>query len=105
MSPIVCEICFDLFPTAEGYLTHKDIHYDAEPVYGIRAIFSAEGKPDTYTYYGEVRFETTGDALYAIEGNYGEELAELSTLDSRLESDLAGYIFQDLEPYLIEGGN
>jgi hypothetical protein len=80
------------------------IHLDPEPAYGIRAVFCAEGKPDTYTHYSETQFETIGDALDAIEGDLGEQLLDAATLDSKIEPDLAGYYLSDLEPYLIKGG-
>jgi hypothetical protein len=42
------------------------------------------------------------EALEEKNDSYGEELAQASTLDSRIEEDLVGYFYDDLEPYLIE---
>jgi len=70
--------------------------------YGIRAIFTCEGKEDTYTFYDEQIFNSEEEAMEAINDSYGEELAQASTLDSKIESDLVGYLYEDLEPYLIE---
>jgi hypothetical protein len=70
--------------------------------YGIRAIFTCEGKEDTYTFYDEQIFNSKEEAMEAINNSYGEELAQASTLDSKIESDLIGYLYEDLEPYLLE---
>ena len=70
--------------------------------YGIRAIFTCEGKEDTYTFYDEQIFNSEEEAMEAINDSYGEELAQASTYDSLHEEDLIGYLYEDLEPYIIE---
>ena len=42
------------------------------------------------------------EAMEAINDSYGEELAQASTYDSLHEEDLIGYLYEDLEPYLLE---
>ena len=95
-----CENCFELFATASEYLNHKGKEHGEK--YGIRAIFTCEGKEDRFTYYAEQIFNSEEEALEAINDNYGEELAQASTIDSEIESDLIGYLYEDLEPYLLE---
>jgi hypothetical protein len=95
-----CEECFDLFATASEYLTHKNQQHQEQ--YGIRAVFTSEGREDRYTFYDEQVFNSEDEALEAINDNYGEELAQASTIDNEIESDLVGYLYSDLEPYLIE---
>lgn len=95
-----CEECFDLFATASEYLDHKKEKHSEK--FGIRAVFTCEGKEDRFTYYAEQIFNSEEEALEAINDNYGEELAQASTIDSEIESDLVGYLYEDLEPYLIE---
>ena len=95
-----CEECFDLFATASEYLSHKGKKHGEK--FGIRAVFTCEGKEDTYTFYDEQIFNSEEEALEAINDSYGEELAQASTYDSLHEEDLIGYLYEDLEPYLIE---
>jgi hypothetical protein len=94
-----CEECFDLFATASEYLSHKNKKHGEK--YGIKAVFTCEGKEDRFTYYAEQIFNSEEEALEAINDNYGEELAQAATIDSEIESDLIGYLYEDLEPYLI----
>jgi hypothetical protein len=100
MATIVCEECFEIYGSATDYLDHKGKEHGER--YGIRAIFTCEGKEDRYTYFDEQIFNSEEEALEAINDSYGEELAQASTLDSRIEQDLIGYLYEDLEPYLIE---
>ena len=94
-----CEECFDLFATASEYLTHKNQQHQEQ--YGIRAVFTSEGREDRYTFYDEQIFNSEEEAMEAINDSYGEELAQASTIDSEIESDLIGYLYSDLEPDLI----
>jgi hypothetical protein len=95
-----CEECFDLFATASEYLDHKKEKHSEK--FGIRAVFTCEGKEDTYTFYDEQIFNSEEEAMEAINDSYGEQLAQASTYDSLHEEDLIGYLYEDLEPYLIE---
>jgi hypothetical protein len=70
--------------------------------YGIRAVFTCEGKEDKYTNYSEQIFNSEEEALKAINDNYGEQLAQDATIDGENEEDLIGYLYEDLEPYAIE---
>ena len=99
MTTRVCDVCFDYFATLSEALEHSKKHEDK---YGIRAIFTCEGKEDTYTFYDEQIFNSEEEALEAINDSYGEELAQASTYDSLHEEDLIGYLYEDLEPYIIE---
>jgi hypothetical protein len=99
MTTRVCDVCFDYFATLSEALKHSLEHEDK---YGIRAIFTCEGKEDTYTFYDEQIFNSEEEALEAINDSYGEELAQASTYDSLHEEDLIGYLYEDLEPYIIE---
>ena len=101
-----CEECFDLFATASEYLTHKNQQHREQ--YGIRAVFTSEGREDRYTFYDEQIFNSEEKALEAINDSYGEELAQDATIDTEnaseeLNPDLIGYLYEDLEPYVIEG--
>jgi hypothetical protein len=100
-----CEECFDLFATASEYLSHKGKKHGEK--FGIRAVFTCEGKEDRYTNYTEQIFNSEEEALEAINDNYGEQLAQDATIDTEnaseaLNPDLIGYLYEDLEPYLIE---
>jgi hypothetical protein len=95
-----CEECFELFATASEYLNHKGKKHGEK--YGVRAVFTCEGKEDTYTFYDEQIFNSEEEAMEAINDSYGEELAQASTYDSLHEEDLIGYLYEDLEPYIIE---
>jgi len=100
-----CEECFELFATASEYLNHKGKKHGDK--YGIRAIFTCEGKEDKYTNYSEQIFNSEEEALAAINDNYGEQLAQDATIDTEsasedLNPDLIGYLYEDLEPYIIE---
>jgi hypothetical protein len=100
-----CEECFELFATASEYLNHKGKEHGEK--YGIRAIFTCEGKEDKYTNYSEQIFNSEEEALEAINDNYGEQLSQDATIDTEnasedLNPDLIGYLYEDLEPYLLE---
>jgi hypothetical protein len=99
MTTRVCDVCFDYFATLSEALKHSLEHEDK---YGIRAIFTCEGKEDRFTYYAEQIFNSEEEALEAINDNYGEELSQAATIDCEIESDLVGYLYEDLEPYTIE---
>ena len=100
MATIVCEECFEIYGNATDYLSHKKKEHGEK--YGIRAIFTCEGKEDTYTFYDEQIFNSEEEAMEAINDSYGEELAQASTYDSLHEEDLIGYLYEDLEPYILE---
>ena len=105
MATIVCEECFEIYGSATDYLDHKGKKHGER--YGIRAIFTCEGKEDRYTYYSEQIFNSEEEALEAINEGYGEQLAQDATIDTEnasegLNPDLIGYLYEDLEPYLIE---
>ena len=69
-------------------------------MYAIRAVFKHEDNDTTnYTYYDTYEFDTEQDALDAINGELGEELSAMATIDTENEEDLEGYYFDDLEPY------
>jgi hypothetical protein len=99
MTTRVCDVCFDYFATLSEALEHSLEHEDK---YGIRAIFTCEGKENRFTYYAEQIFNSEEEALEAINDNYGEELSQAATIDCEIESDLVGYLYEDLEPYTIE---
>jgi len=104
MTTRVCDVCFDYFATLSEALAHSKKHEDK---YGIRAVFTCEGKEDRYTYYTQQIFNSEEEALKAINDNYGEQLAQDATIDTEnaseaLNPDLIGYLYEDLEPYLIE---
>lgn len=69
--------------------------------YGIRAVFCHESNSDQYTYYSEVTYNSFEEALEAINSDRGEELSQASTIDNKIEPDLAGYWLDDLEPYKL----
>jgi hypothetical protein len=104
MTTRVCDVCFDYFATLSEALKHSLEHEDK---YGIRAVFTCEGKEDRYTNYTEQIFNSEEEALAAINDNYGEQLAQDATIDTEnaseaLNPDLIGYLYEDLEPYIIE---
>lgn len=70
--------------------------------WAIKAIFYNEAGEQNFTYYEEKTYLTRGGAMRAINGNYGEELAELATIDSKNEEDLQGFWLDDLNVYEIK---
>ena len=105
MATIVCEECFEIYGNATDYLNHKGKEHGEK--YGIRAVFTCEGKEDRFTNYSEQIFNSEEEALAAINDNYGEQLSQDATIDNEnaseaLNPDLIGYLYEDLEPYIIE---
>jgi hypothetical protein len=90
----------DPSPTRAGYCSWCWSKIKSQ--FGIRSVFTKEGEEDRYTFYDEQIFNSEEEAMKAINDSYGEELAQASTIDSEIESDLVGYLYSDLEPYLIE---
>ena len=70
--------------------------------WAIKAVFCNEAGEQNFTYYEEKTYLTRGGAMKAINGNYGEELAEAATIDSKNEEDLQGFWLDDLNVYEIE---
>lgn len=69
--------------------------------YALAAVFTSneDSTKETFTYYEEKLFSTLEEAESAINDTYGEELAQLATIDSQNESDLQGFYFSDLQAY------
>ncbi|CAB4174897.1 hypothetical protein UFOVP965_90 [uncultured Caudovirales phage] len=69
--------------------------------YGIMASFEPHsGVGDSkVTYYDERVFRSAKRAIKAINGEYGEILAQSATLDTENENDLQGYYLDDLYVY------
>lgn len=62
----------------------------------IKAIFRHEDGRARYTIYDEVQFSTREVAGEWLDGEYGEQLAQASTIDSKNDPELAGCWFEDL---------
>jgi len=62
----------------------------------IKAIFRHEDGSAQYTIYDEVQFSTREVASEWLDGEYGEQLAQVATLDSKSDPELAGCWFEDL---------
>jgi len=70
--------------------------------YALKAIFLPnEGGEAKYTFYPEVTFDTEQEAINAINGDYGDELAQSASLDTEIDQDLNNYYFDDLDVYRI----
>jgi len=69
--------------------------------YALAAVFTSDedSTKETFTYYEEKLFDTLEEAEEAINDAYGEELAQLATIDSQNEPDLVGFHFSDLQAY------
>ena len=69
--------------------------------YALAAVFTSneDSTKETFTYYEERLFPTLEEAENAINDTYGEELAQLATIDSQNEPDLQGFYFSDLQAY------
>jgi hypothetical protein len=76
----------------------------SENNWGIRAVFEHNSLflPNKYTYYDEILYATEAEALEAINDDRGEELAQASTMDCKIDDELKDHYLCDLEPYQLE---
>ena len=73
--------------------------------YAMKAVFAPnvetkEGR-SKYTLYPEKLFNTYDEAEEALDGEYGDTLAQAATIDSENEEDLKGYYFLYLGIYEV----
>jgi hypothetical protein len=71
--------------------------------WAIQAIFTNERGQENHTLYEEKTFFTKRGAIRAINGDYGDLLAQDATIDSEIAEDLQGFWLDDLSVYKIEG--
>ena len=69
--------------------------------WAIKAIFFNKEGEENFTYYEERTYLTKRGAIRAINGNYGELLAQAATIDCEVESDLQGFWLDDLDIYKV----
>jgi hypothetical protein len=71
-------------------------------MYLIKAVFRHEDGTARFTIYDEVQFTSREVAGEWLDGEYGEQLAQVATIESKSEPELAGCWFEDL---IIEESN
>ena len=72
--------------------------------WAIKAVFvDNNGEEKGATIYEEKLFSSKEEALKAINGGYGDLLAQACVIDLETEEDLTGLIFEDLEPIERKG--
>jgi hypothetical protein len=72
--------------------------------WAIKAVFSNEKGEENFTFYEERTYYTKRGATRAINGNYGELLAQAATIDCEVESDLQGFWLDDFDVYKVKRG-
>ena len=70
--------------------------------WAIKAVFENEKGEENFTYYEEKTFFTKRGAIRAINGNYGEQLAQAASIDCEIEEDLQGFWLDDLDIYQVK---
>ena len=70
--------------------------------WAIKAVFSNKKGEENFTFYEEKTYCTKRGAIRAINGNYGELLAQAASLDCEIEEDLHGFWLEDLDVYKME---
>jgi hypothetical protein len=71
--------------------------------YALAALFvnNEDSNREAFTYYEERLFETLEEAEQAMNDDYGDELAQAATIDSKNEADLVGFYFSELQAYEV----
>ena len=70
--------------------------------WAIKAVFYNEEGEENFTFYEEKTFYTKQRALRAINGTYGEQLAQDATIDCKNEEDLRGFWLDDFDVYKVK---
>jgi hypothetical protein len=74
--------------------------------WAIKAVFYNEAGEENFTYYEEKTYSTKQGALRALNGTYGEQLAQDATIDCKNDEDLRGFWLDDFDVYKVkEEGN
>jgi len=72
--------------------------------WAIKAVFYNEEGEENFTFYEEKTFYTKRGALRAINGGYGDLLAQDATIDNKNDADLQGFWLDDFDVYKVERG-
>lgn len=67
--------------------------------WAIKAVFSNEKGEENFTFYEEKTYYTKRGAVRAINGSYGDLLAQAASLDCEIEQDLQGFWLEDFDIY------
>jgi len=72
--------------------------------WALKAIFYNEAGEQNFTYYEEKTYRTKRGAINAINGEWGEEIAQSATIDCQIDEDLKGFWLDDLDVYEVKEG-
>ena len=70
--------------------------------WAIKAVFSNEKGEENFTYYEKKTYRTKRAAIKAINGDYGDLLAQDATLDCEIADDLQGFWLDDFDVYKVK---
>jgi hypothetical protein len=70
--------------------------------WAIKAVFSNEKGEENFTFYEEKTYLTKRGALRAINGDYGDLLAQDATIDCAISEDLKDFWLDDFDVYKVE---
>jgi len=65
-------------------------------MYCLVAVFKHETKKDQFTIYDEVQFTDIGIADDFLDGEYGEFVSNMATIDCKTAPELDGYWLDDV---------